>query len=311
MQEHTCDHCGKTFTGERSKRYNRRFCCPECRYAYLRAGNSPLKKEKIDKVCPVCGAPFTVKPSGAKQQFCSFRCKGLDMRRKARERIELQFSAPLPDLLRLWYTEQGKSTRQIVSLTRCSNHTILRWLDECGVPKRHGSDAVAGQWVDNDARRKSTSATMRANRKQGGPLDLSGDKSPMRRPEMRKRFSDMRKGAGNPMYNRLGPDNPKWKGGKVTEYGPGWRSIRTMVRRRDGNKCARCGSTKNLQVHHIIPYRESHDNSLENLITLCGNCHPRVEHGSATLQLPLLNGLHGGATKRNKRTATPRMGRRE
>lgn len=308
--EYTCDQCGRIFSKDRHPDRRHTFCCHECRYAFLRAGNSSLKKDKVDKVCPVCGTAFAVKPSAAAQRFCSFRCKGLDMRRKARERIESQFDAPLAELLRQWYTEQGKSVRQIVSLTGCGNHTILRWLDECGVPKRKGGEAVAMQWINNDARRKATSAVMKANRRRGGVLDLSGDNSPMRRPEMRKHFSDMRKGAGNPMYNRSGPDSPSWKGGKILERGNSWARISKEIRARDGNRCVKCGSADNLQVHHIVPYRETQDNSPENLVTLCGHCHPKIEYGLAPLQLRLLNGIEGGTTKANRSASARDVGRR-
>lgn len=41
--------------------------------------------------------------------------------------------------------------------------------------------------------------------------------------------------------------------------------------------CALCGTTKKLQVHHIIPYRLTKDNSQSNLIPLCIKHHKMVE----------------------------------
>ncbi|MFD2249313.1 hypothetical protein FHS82_003074 [Pseudochelatococcus lubricantis] len=41
--------------------------------------------------------------------------------------------------------------------------------------------------------------------------------------------------------------------------------------------CACCGGRKHLQVHHIIPFRLTQDNSQTNLIPLCRVCHKRVE----------------------------------
>jgi hypothetical protein len=38
-----------------------------------------------------------------------------------------------------------------------------------------------------------------------------------------------------------------------------------------------CGSGQHLQVHHIIPFRLTRDNSQTNLIPLCRACHKRVE----------------------------------
>lgn len=41
--------------------------------------------------------------------------------------------------------------------------------------------------------------------------------------------------------------------------------------------CAICGTTKNIHIHHIIPFKMTHDNGLDNLIPLCGSHHTRVE----------------------------------
>lgn len=49
--------------------------------------------------------------------------------------------------------------------------------------------------------------------------------------------------------------------------------------------CAACGNTKNLQLHHILPFHEfpEHELDPENVITLCEgnpyeNCHSRWGH---------------------------------
>lgn len=41
--------------------------------------------------------------------------------------------------------------------------------------------------------------------------------------------------------------------------------------------CAKCGTTKNLQVHHITPFRLTHDNSKDNLVPLCVKHHKEIE----------------------------------
>ncbi len=52
-----------------------------------------------------------------------------------------------------------------------------------------------------------------------------------------------------------------------------WRDLRAKVITRDVvcQHCHRNGGR--MCIHHIVPYRVKHDNSLENLITLCGRCH--------------------------------------
>lgn len=58
----------------------------------------------------------------------------------------------------------------------------------------------------------------------------------------------------------------------------GWFNIRKQVYRRDNWTCQICGKTHCLiHAHHIVPYRISQDDSLENLITLCHKCHAKEE----------------------------------
>ena len=42
--------------------------------------------------------------------------------------------------------------------------------------------------------------------------------------------------------------------------------------------CVMCGKTSRLDVHHLIPFRLTQDNSQENLIPLCKKHHRLVEH---------------------------------
>lgn len=63
---------------------------------------------------------------------------------------------------------------------------------------------------------------------------------------------------------------------RVTGRGSRWKSIRESVLKKFG-VCAVCGTTKNLQVHHIVPFRLTFDNSESNLIPLCVKHHKFVE----------------------------------
>lgn len=56
-------------------------------------------------------------------------------------------------------------------------------------------------------------------------------------------------------------------------YGPGWQVQRTSRLQIDEYTCQQCGSKDKLEVHHWEPFRFSYDNSLENLVTLCFQCH--------------------------------------
>lgn len=51
------------------------------------------------------------------------------------------------------------------------------------------------------------------------------------------------------------------------------------VRNRDGFKCLTCGSEKNTQAHHIVPWKECIEKrfDISNGKTLCSSCHMREE----------------------------------
>lgn len=53
--------------------------------------------------------------------------------------------------------------------------------------------------------------------------------------------------------------------------------------------CHRCNTTKKLNVHHIIPYSITQDNSIYNLVVLCKSCHRIVEANNIGI-----NNLLGG-----------------
>jgi 5-methylcytosine-specific restriction endonuclease McrA len=50
------------------------------------------------------------------------------------------------------------------------------------------------------------------------------------------------------------------------------------VLRRDGWRCQFCGSRANLEVHHQRFRSHSGDDTEENLITLCTNCHSSIHN---------------------------------
>ncbi len=78
-------------------------------------------------------------------------------------------------------------------------------------------------------------------------------------------------------------------------YGPLWPNIRSLARARDSYRCQVCGAIENktaFHVHHKTPFRmfNSADeaNKLSNLVTLCPNCHKKVEQN-----LRIRSGLSG------------------
>jgi 5-methylcytosine-specific restriction endonuclease McrA len=49
--------------------------------------------------------------------------------------------------------------------------------------------------------------------------------------------------------------------------------LRTQMLERDGWRCQSCGSARNLQAHHLVRRSQLGHDALENLITLCAECH--------------------------------------
>lgn len=83
----------------------------------------------------------------------------------------------------------------------------------------------------------------------------------------------------------------------ANDYGPDWQKIRLAVIERDGNRCQICGHSDRpgyFHVHHKIPFRSFSSrekaNQLENLATLCPDCHHRAEEA-----IRIKSGLSGFA----------------
>lgn len=62
-----------------------------------------------------------------------------------------------------------------------------------------------------------------------------------------------------------------------------WWITRQVILLRDNEQCTRCGSCKNLQVHHLyyIPGNFAWEYPFDALVTLCKVCH-EVTHGKLT-----------------------------
>jgi len=84
---------------------------------------------------------------------------------------------------------------------------------------------------------------------------------------------------GEYQFNYTGGDkNVNWRGGHSTYRG----DFESVKRKHFGGNqfCAICGTTNDINIHHIIPYRLSQDNEVDNLIPLCRSHHKIVESAS-------------------------------
>lgn len=55
-----------------------------------------------------------------------------------------------------------------------------------------------------------------------------------------------------------------------------YKKIRKQALERDSYTCQNCGSDKDLHVHHVTPRWDGGGNELQNLMTLCRNCHEKL-----------------------------------
>ena len=52
-----------------------------------------------------------------------------------------------------------------------------------------------------------------------------------------------------------------------------WKSLREKAFKRDGYKCCNCGSTSNLNGHHVHYCKDWYNTPLSYIQTLCETCH--------------------------------------
>ncbi|MQB02103.1 MAG: hypothetical protein GEU78_17895, partial [Actinobacteria bacterium] len=52
-----------------------------------------------------------------------------------------------------------------------------------------------------------------------------------------------------------------------------WRALREACLARDERQCLRCGSADKLEAHHIEARADGGPDVLDNLVTLCDECH--------------------------------------
>lgn len=52
-----------------------------------------------------------------------------------------------------------------------------------------------------------------------------------------------------------------------------YKALRNQVLKRDGSRCQFCGTSNDLQVHHVKSRSRLGNDAMLNLITLCAKCH--------------------------------------
>lgn len=168
------------------------------------------------------------------------------------------------DLIEL-YINQGLIIRDVAKKLRCNYHTVRRYLDEYGIPKRKKGEGK------NSAHFNKGHKPWNKNLK-GIHLSPESEWKKGQKPWNAGQFKD---------YDLLRQIKNT---GKIKDW-------KVIVKERDG-KCMDCGSTENLNAHHMIPIiKIIEDYKINNIYealecdflwdlnngrTLCENCH--IEH---------------------------------
>ena len=238
----TCQRCGKNFEVTPSRKDTAHFCSRKCHY------------DTATLTCIICGDQRKVKKSWLDRVFTcgSKECTHELKWRNFSDKVSAKIGEPLESAVVRRYVLERKSYREIVNELNVNTRVVMKILDRCGVEPRRGGEAIAIQWENNDERRESQTQA----------------------------FAERRK-------NWVGPNHPRWQGGfKYDCSSDDWLKLAEQIRERDSYKCTRCGKTneqsltnygRSLDVHHIIPFILSRDNSPNNLRALCLSCHRTIE----------------------------------
>ncbi len=85
------------------------------------------------------------------------------------------------------------------------------------------------------------------------------------------------------MRSRPPEQHPRWIDGRsrnkprYAEHTADYHALRQAVFDRDGGKCVICGSTADIQTHHLYAFADRPDlhTDADNMITVCAECHRR------------------------------------
>jgi len=176
-----------------------------------------------------------------------------------------------------FYIVKGLTIRQIYEM--CGYRTpcmIQRWLRKYGIERDQGRDG----WSDRS--RKGLSENWRTEERLKGAKKQSETKKMLFAKGLLKSWNrgsgGFMRGENNPMYGKKRSLEVR-KRLREIKYKNGIGIYRELAFGIYGKKCSVCGFSEEecLEVHHIDKNR--YNNSIENLVILCLNCHRLVHRG--------------------------------
>lgn len=171
------------------------------------------------------------------------------------------------------YVFREESAKVAASREGLSAPTMRRWLIDAGVHVRSSSEQ---RKLDKAHGRYDHAAAVRASWQRG-----DFDTDTYRSTRAKGDWGFARDGENNPFFGRQHSAETRARLAQharerviasIGEYGPELtEEYRARIVARDGGRCAVCGSTTMLQVHHVDLDRTHSDPC--NLLTLCAACH--------------------------------------
>ncbi len=83
------------------------------------------------------------------------------------------------------------------------------------------------------------------------------------------------------------------------------RQLTQKDKKEIGTECCNCGSTKELEYHHIIPISLGGNDINSNMVCLCYPCHQKIHYGESK------HGLHSTIIKKGLKMQGQRVNRLE
>lgn len=280
-----CSYCNEPIERPpcRTKAAVNQFCNRRCWTAYQKSGK--LKKARVSVQCANCGLFMEKSPSQAnnsrvRNHFCSRKCMGAWRSKTG-------------------YRPQTKKKAILVNCSYCQSELEKTPLAIAQHKNVFCNKECYSAWQSKNMRGENNPMYNRIDSicdNCGTPLSIV----PFMAENYNKHFCDTKCMGEWQSKHKIGQNHPLWKGGWEEYYGPNWNQQRRAARQRDNCKCQGCRVSekklgRELDVHHIIPFREfgyivgENDNYLEanalsNLISLCSSCHKRAEHGKIPIQ---------------------------
>ena len=253
--------CGKIF--EYKKSWPRNYCSVECKAVGLSKRRYGKYRTGEYKPCKYCGEPMWITPSMSSiKKYCSRKCRQLD-----------GWIKPDPSKKAIYVCEWCKKEFEDWTYRKCRFCS-----DQCR------SEFAARQPKPNAI--KQEIHITKTCRYCGKEYETTTHQERLRGSNFCSRECNW----AQMSIDRRGENNPRWNGGTldISAYGSNWGRQKRRAKKRDNHQCQNCGykigGKRMLDVHHIIPLKEfdgdwKRANRLKNLISLCRNCHAKIESG--------------------------------